>query len=75
MQNQTVQFFHTIENLNSETILKWNFGDGFSEIAMNPIHTYTTPGKYVVTLYAITECGISIATQRVMVFNYDPFMR
>ncbi|MFM2394959.1 MAG: hypothetical protein RLZZ546_2942, partial [Bacteroidota bacterium] len=28
----------------------WNFGDGVTSTLQNPIHTYNTPGNYVVTL-------------------------
>jgi len=32
----------------------WNFGDGSSDTAQNPTHTYTTAGTYTVCLYVLT---------------------
>ncbi len=34
----------------------WNFGDGTTSQWSNPIHTYSTPGTYTVTLI-VTGCG------------------
>ncbi len=28
----------------------WNFGDGSSDTAKNPVHTYYSPGKYIISL-------------------------
>ncbi|MBC8046120.1 MAG: PKD domain-containing protein [Fimbriimonadaceae bacterium] len=38
----------------------WLFGDGTSSTELNPIHTYTTPGSYLVQLilYDSTSCNI-----------------
>jgi hypothetical protein len=30
----------------------WDFGDGFQGTGLNPCHTYSTPGTYIVTLVA-----------------------
>jgi PGF-pre-PGF domain-containing protein len=35
------------------TAWKWDFGDGTSSTAQNPVHTYTAAGTYSVTLTAI----------------------
>jgi gliding motility-associated-like protein len=35
----------------------WNFGDGFASSEMNPDHTYTTPGEYMVTLTVSNGAG------------------
>ena len=35
----------------------WNFGDGSTSTMLNPIHTYTSPGIYSVTLIAIGGGG------------------
>lgn len=35
----------------------WNFGDGATDTATNPIHTYLNPGTYTVTLIVVTEQG------------------
>lgn len=36
----------------------WNFGDGNSSILQNPIHTYSSPGTYTVSLEA-SKSGVS----------------
>lgn len=35
----------------------WDFGDGDSSFIRNPIHVYTDPGFYTVTLKAISDIG------------------
>lgn len=45
-------------NVNS---LKWDFGDGSTGgNNASPSHTYTKPGKYVITLYAYGDNGIIV---------------
>ncbi|MCB0780574.1 MAG: PKD domain-containing protein, partial [Flavobacteriales bacterium] len=45
----TVQFTNTSVQA---TNFQWNFGDGSTSSATDPIHTYTVPGTYTVTLTA-----------------------
>jgi PKD repeat protein len=45
-----VQFTDT--SVGSPTSWAWNFGDGGTSTARNPMHTYTTPGTYTVSLTA-----------------------
>lgn len=35
----------------------WDFGDGQTSTTTTPIHTFPTPGRYVVCLTAINTCG------------------
>lgn len=35
----------------------WDFGDGTTSTAKNPLHTYTTPGKYKVVLIGMESIG------------------
>jgi len=44
----TVQF--TDQSLGGNGIRAWDFGDGSSSSLLNPIHTYSSPGYYVVNL-------------------------
>ncbi|HOT03148.1 MAG TPA: PKD domain-containing protein [Methanolinea sp.] len=44
----TVAFTDTSTGAPSQWI--WNFGDGYLGMERNPIHTYTAPGNYTVTL-------------------------
>lgn len=35
----------------------WKFGDGTTSTEENPVHAYSTPGKFTVELTATNECG------------------
>ncbi|MDX1913268.1 MAG: PKD domain-containing protein [Saprospiraceae bacterium] len=53
----------TFTNTSSNaTSYEWDFGDGFQAFEENPVHTYTDPGFYIVTLIAFNECGSSTKT-------------
>jgi len=41
----------------------WQFGDGATSTEQNPVHTYTTPGTYTVTLTVTNECGCDSASR------------
>lgn len=45
----------------------WNFGDGTTSSQQNPVHTYTTPGTYSVTL--VISCPEDSITIPVIVSN------
>lgn len=47
---------------------EWQFGDGNGSNEVNPIHTYTAEGTYVVTLTVTNDCGTNIITQTIDVF-------
>ena len=48
---------------NNSTILTgsmtwhWDFGDGITSTQFNPVHNYTTPGNYIVTITATSDKG------------------
>ena len=50
----------------------WNFGDGESSTAQNPVHTYTSAGTYTVSLTVQTDYGISIETKADLITVTDP---
>jgi uncharacterized protein YkwD len=51
----------------------WDFGDGDSDTAQNPTHTYSTPGTYTVTLRAKNASGMGLAIiRRDLVVVADP---
>lgn len=52
----TVTF--TNNSVNGQTFL-WNFGDGNTSPAASPVHTYSAPGSYTVTLTAQNACSVS----------------
>lgn len=53
------------------TAWNWNFGDGITDTIQNPIHTYTQPGTYQVTLRVTESPGGSQSslTQTVKVLD------
>jgi gliding motility-associated-like protein len=54
MQGLPVQFENASYNAWSYT---WAFGDGNGSFLVNPIHTYTQPGSYEITLIATNQEG------------------
>ena len=56
MQGLPVQFENASYNAWSYT---WAFGDGDGSFLVNPIHTYTQPGSYEITLIATNQEGCS----------------
>jgi gliding motility-associated-like protein len=54
MQGLPVQFANASLNAWSYT---WAFGDGDGSFLVNPIHTYTQPGAYEITLIATNQEG------------------
>ena len=55
VSNATIQF-NNLTNGNNNTYA-WNFGDNTSSILTNPLHTYSTPGNYYITLVATNSFG------------------
>ncbi len=48
-------------NTGQGTSFKWDFGDGNSDTARNPTHTYADPGNYTVTLITIDSLSCNLA--------------
>jgi C1A family cysteine protease/outer membrane protein assembly factor BamB len=46
----------------------WSFGDGSSCTQQNPLHTYTQPGSYTVSLNATNAMGSTIAVKTGYIF-------
>ena len=42
---------------NTNTVFEWNFGDGAISIQQNPLHTYSSPGNFSVTLKVTNDKG------------------
>ncbi|MGD0535475.1 MAG: PKD domain-containing protein, partial [Methanoregula sp.] len=57
----TIQFYDT--STNTPTSWYWDFGDGGSSTAQNPMYTYTTPGNYPVSLTASNSGGSDTLNQ------------
>lgn len=50
------------------TTYLWNFGDGVTDTASNPSHTYTVLGNYTVTLTSTSNAGcVDVASQVITV--------
>jgi PKD repeat protein len=63
---KTVSFENKTTNGQNFT---WNFGDGISDFAKNPTHTYLKDGEYTVTLTATNDCGSKTYVQNIKVFS------
>jgi Zn-dependent metalloprotease/PKD repeat protein len=55
----TVQFYN---NSNNYEAVEWDFGDGTTSTAFNPVHIYTEPGSYDVSL-VVTSCDGNTYTE------------
>lgn len=47
----------------------WDFGDGTTSTLQNPVHIYTTPGNYTVSLATTSSDGCSDTMRKVSVLN------
>lgn len=45
----------------------WNFGDGNTSNSLSPIHTYTTPGTYTVSVTATSSSGTGVTTRDIII--------
>ena len=55
------------DNSAGATTWSWEFGDGNTSTSQNPVHTYSTPGFYTVTLTTTNGCISNTTTQIVQV--------
>ena len=60
--SNNLSFSFTNTSQEADTYL-WNFGDALTSIQVNPIHIYSIPGIYTVTLTATNDCGSKTYTQ------------
>lgn len=51
----------------------WNFGDGATDVSANPIHVYTAPGAYTVSLIAVSPQGCADTVKKQSVLNIANF--
>ena len=54
-------------NNSSPGVYLWNFGDGTTSTAINPVHTYAEDGSYIVCLTVTNGCGTTLHCQSVTV--------
>ena len=69
-----VDFINTSSILEPHEIVShtWNFGDGGTSTELNPSHTYTTPGTFVITLEVTSEHGCEHSYTRVITIYDKP---
>jgi gliding motility-associated-like protein len=60
----TINFTNTTTGPGS-LLYDWDFGDGAHSTSTSPLHTYTTPGSYTVTLAAVSPQGCSDTIRKV----------
>lgn len=61
--NNQAQFTNNTINANNYL---WQFGDGNTSTSLNPIHTYSNSGNYLVNLIATNSCGVDTTTNSVL---------
>ncbi|MFL1012718.1 PKD domain-containing protein [Flavisericum labens] len=76
--NTAVQFTNTSldgysNNCSINDGYYWDFGDGNTSTARNPIHTYTSSGTYTVSLYGENSCGVTNTVTKSICIE-DPLM-
>jgi len=49
----------------------WNFGDGTYSAAQNPVHDYTAPGVWNISLTVFNQWGCSSTTQKSVTINNE----
>ncbi|MFA6363622.1 PKD domain-containing protein [Methanoregula sp.] len=62
----------TDSSTRSPTSWSWSFGDGDTSTLQNPVHTYSAPGNYIVTLTATNAAGSNIITRTFDVYTTSP---
>ena len=62
---QPVQFIDT--STGNPTQWSWSFGDGGSDSAQNPVHTFDAPGTYTVFQAVTSNLGLDTTTSAVVV--------
>lgn len=53
----TIMFRDSTTSNDIPSTIMWNFGDGDTSSVHNPVHTYSSPGAYTITLVATSEFG------------------
>ncbi len=69
VNNQSPVFTFSATGSANVTTREWRFGDGFTDIALNPTHNYMANGTYTVTYYVANGCGADSVTTTVVVSN------
>ncbi len=70
---QAVQFTDT--STNSPTAWLWNFGDGSTSNLQNPVHAFSSPGAFTVTLVASNSSRSDNVSENLFVESEDTSVR
>ena len=62
----------TVPNATSIVSYSWDFGDGGTSSAQNPLHTYSTFGWYNVTLTVVNSNGCTHSVTKFIAVNPEP---
>ena len=63
---------HSTAGSASITVWAWDFGDGYTGSAHNPVHTYATPGTYAVSLTVTSAHGSDKETKNNLIHVTEP---
>lgn len=70
-ENEDIYFINQSQNA---TTFLWDFGDSTTSEAINPVHSYSTHGMYVVTLTSSNMFGCSsVITDTIYIHNIEIF--
>ncbi len=64
-----IQFTNLSQNADQ---YQWAFGDLAQSNELMPVHTYTEPGIFVVSLWAFNQCGVALATDTIDLSGTPP---
>lgn len=67
LSNQQIQFNDS--SIGIPNLWLWEFGDGEESTIQNPVHAYTSPGKYTLKLGVKNSCGSAAITKTILVGN------
>jgi gliding motility-associated-like protein len=71
--SQPIQFFDsTVANGTMISGTLWDFGDGNSSTLINPVHSYSAPGTYIVELIKFNAFGCSDTIQHQVIIYPEP---
>lgn len=52
----------------------WTFGDGITSTLINPVHTYSLPGNFIIKLVTLSDKGCKDSLSQTVVVNPNPII-
>ena len=68
----TVGFIYNGTTTPAIDSMRWEFGDGGTSMATNPVHTYTANGTYFACVTVYTGCGSDMHCSNVIIYCATP---